>query len=285
MDELHFVLYDIQVMIRNGTHMFTPVDQVAAKHLWVDAAGLNAKRRRVIDCSHGIPAWRVMMFHHDLPLVVGDKTWDVKRHTLFVFPPDLPTRYGHADKTWSHSWLRISGSFIESMIHKVNLPVAMPIVFDSKVESDFWVSVIAREMSQGTMPDLPCVTTLIGLWFAKIAKRCDPVQEQQQIPESLRQVHQYIHASYRTHLTLEQLAQRVHMSPRYFCGLFREFYGVSPIRLVTALRIAHACELLADVNASITQIARDCGFGDVYYFSRYFKQQTGVTPTAYRQRK
>ena len=47
-------------------------------------------------------------------------------------------------------------------------------------------------------------------------------------------------------------------------------------------RIECACERLTLTDKSVTEIAFACGFNDMSYFSRVFKQLKGTTPTAYR---
>ena len=66
-------------------------------------------------------------------------------------------------------------------------------------------------------------------------------------------------------------------------GEFKKHYGKTPSRVITDLRIQKAKELLSATDCSISQIAEDCGFDNVYYFSNAFKKETGMTPSAYRK--
>ena len=59
--------------------------------------------------------------------------------------------------------------------------------------------------------------------------------------------------------------------------------GYNPSAYILSLRINKAKKLLARENISITQVADECGFYDLPYFSRTFKKQTGVTPSQYRR--
>jgi transcriptional regulator GlxA family with amidase domain len=168
------------------------------------------------------------------------------------------------------------------MIHQANLPISQPIVFGNGQASDFWLHAMDHHVRQ-TMPiDEHTLRTLLQLWLRKIAQQAAPNADDTLIPLAFREAHRRITTDYTQKLSLDELAAQVHLSPRYFCTRFKRYYGITPINLAIALRLTHARELLADVNLSITQIAMQTGFTDVYYFSRLFKQQSQQTPSQYR---
>jgi len=82
-------------------------------------------------------------------------------------------------------------------------------------------------------------------------------------------------------LSVSELAALCNIGESYFKRLFKERYGVSPKRYMVQLRINHACELLRTERYSVTQISEICGFSDVYFFSRQFKEYMGVSPTVF----
>ena len=88
----------------------------------------------------------------------------------------------------------------------------------------------------------------------------------------------------KTDFSLETLASLCGMSETYFQRLFKEKYGISPKKYIIQLKVNHACDLLHSECYSITQVANLCGYEDVYYFSRQFKNYVGVTPSAFEQR-
>jgi AraC-like DNA-binding protein len=80
------------------------------------------------------------------------------------------------------------------------------------------------------------------------------------------------------------LAQRVGYSPDYFARVFQRIYGTTPKRFFVGVRIERARGLLANTSMGIEQIAAELGYGDVFYFSRQFKQCCGVAPSRWRRR-
>lgn len=93
----------------------------------------------------------------------------------------------------------------------------------------------------------------------------------------------YIKANYAEALTVETLADIVHLSKSYFMGLFRKIYGMSAIAYVHHVRIEAVCELLKHTDESITEIAIRCGYPSVANFNRHFKKEVGMTPGEYRK--
>jgi len=81
-------------------------------------------------------------------------------------------------------------------------------------------------------------------------------------------------------LSVPLLAEQAQLNPVYFCSLFRKSMGTTVNQFIRHVRINHAEMLLEEGAYSITEIAERCGFGDVFYFSRIFKQQKGVPPSA-----
>lgn len=85
-------------------------------------------------------------------------------------------------------------------------------------------------------------------------------------------------------IRISELCEACGISESYLKRLFREKYGASPKQYIIQLKINHACELLRLGRYTVTQVAEQCGFSDVYFFSRQFKAYMGVTPTQFVQK-
>ena len=92
----------------------------------------------------------------------------------------------------------------------------------------------------------------------------------------------YIERHLSEDISTAQLAKISNYSQRHFIRLFTSTYGATPLNFITKLRIKNACALLRSSDLTITEIAIRCGFGSGNYFSRIFKQATGITPREYR---
>ncbi len=101
--------------------------------------------------------------------------------------------------------------------------------------------------------------------------------------ESIRSVLVYINRNYRENISVEQLADMVHLSKSYFMYLFKQVSGVSAIGYIIQLRIREACELLRNSDDTSAEIAFACGFQNLSNFNRQFKSCVGYTPGQYRR--
>lgn len=83
-------------------------------------------------------------------------------------------------------------------------------------------------------------------------------------------------------LTVASVAHAASMSESNFRRVFKSVYHLSPIRYITLVRLGRAKELICYTTDSLSQIALDTGFANLYYFSRIFKKEVGCTPSEYR---
>jgi AraC-like DNA-binding protein len=81
------------------------------------------------------------------------------------------------------------------------------------------------------------------------------------------------------------LAGRMHCTRHHFARLFKEVKGTSPRDFVIRTRVAAAKGLLHTSNYPIGRIADMLGYRDVFYFSRQFRKEAGMSPTAFRSRR
>src|SRR4051812_28809560 len=74
-------------------------------------------------------------------------------------------------------------------------------------------------------------------------------------------------------LKLRDYANLCHMSLSGFKNAFRQYFGTSPAQWLRSKKIEHAYQQVMNTDASISQIAFDCGFEDTSHFIRVFKQK------------
>lgn len=85
-------------------------------------------------------------------------------------------------------------------------------------------------------------------------------------------------------ITLESLARHAHMSANNLIRVFKQAMDMPPIEYLIRLRVRKSCELLADPERQIKDIAFAVGFNDSNYFARQFRRIIGMTPSQFRLR-
>lgn len=86
-------------------------------------------------------------------------------------------------------------------------------------------------------------------------------------------------------LSVARLARALGCSADYLSRRFHEERGTTLTAWITRERMEIAKDLLADLRRNVAEICWACGFNAPSYFIRVFRQQTGITPRAYRMTK
>lgn len=100
--------------------------------------------------------------------------------------------------------------------------------------------------------------------------------------ERIRLMMSYIQSHYREELTVSQIAASAMISVSEALRCFHNTMGMTPIQCVKHYRIQRAAGALSDPEKKISQIASECGFQEMSYFARAFREVMGMTPSRYR---
>ncbi len=84
-------------------------------------------------------------------------------------------------------------------------------------------------------------------------------------------------------LTVNGVAERLHLNRSYFSTAFRNYTGASPQEYLNRYRLERAAQLLKSSDMSVAQIAMATGYADFCNFSRMFKRRFGVSPSKYNK--
>lgn len=125
------------------------------------------------------------------------------------------------------------------------------------------------------------ILTVLLSRFIQSAKKQDQETKfaRNYISKSIR----YIHLNLHEPLSVNLLADNVHLNPDYYSRLFSNVMGIRPVKYIQLRRIERAQLLLATTSYSLEEIAQKVGFNNRSYFTRLFKHITGSSPGAYRK--
>lgn len=95
---------------------------------------------------------------------------------------------------------------------------------------------------------------------------------------------QYIHEHFSEPITIADLAQMENYNVSYYTDWFKRNFGVSPSCYLRNFRIEKAEELLLTTHYRLIEIAMQVGYNSNASFSRAFREATGMSPIAYRNK-
>ena len=97
----------------------------------------------------------------------------------------------------------------------------------------------------------------------------------------ITQILDYINQNYDQDFGLNEMAEMVHMNHAYLSILFKDEVGISFVRYLTQIRMAHAKELLLK-GAKVQEVSEAVGYNNYRYFCNIFKKEEGVTPMQFK---
>lgn len=128
-------------------------------------------------------------------------------------------------------------------------------------------------------------TRLLLLRFLmEVLRICPLIQaDADEVGKLQREILEYIRIHYKDRITLSNMAEQFHLSPKYFSKYFKEHFHLTFSEYVGHLRIDRARELLENTDLSVTEIAAQCGFSGISFFIRRFTEANGCSPLKWRQ--
>ncbi len=102
--------------------------------------------------------------------------------------------------------------------------------------------------------------------------------------ERINVVFRFLSNSFRTAITLNQIAGVANMTPNAFCRYFKQRTGRPYSLFINEMRVEYAGKMIAGSRESFGNIAIESGFNSISYFNRQFKRITGMSPLQYRKK-
>jgi AraC family transcriptional regulator len=104
-----------------------------------------------------------------------------------------------------------------------------------------------------------------------------------ELPSWLIRSTELVHARFREHLRIDDIADVAGVHPAHLAAVFRRVHRMPLGSYVRRLRVDWAADRLIGTNNPISAIAAEAGFADQAHLTRWFRRVTGVTPAAYRR--
>jgi hypothetical protein len=102
--------------------------------------------------------------------------------------------------------------------------------------------------------------------------------------ELIQNTKRFIEENYSERLTLEDIANEVHVNKAYLSRTFKAQTGENLFEYINRLKIKKAKIYIKKYNKKIYEVAQLLGFEDTAYFSRIFKKYEGISPKEYEKK-
>lgn len=168
-------------------------------------------------------------------------------------------------------------------VERLRLPFRIPLGIDQKRVVGLLFEEVEREWVPG---DSGRETKVKSVWYRLVQELHEVAEaagdEETGLYAALQRFKEHLCRGFATELRIAELAEQYGLSPAYLRRTFSARYGCSPKEYLDRLRNEHAIRRLHYTGDSVTDIARACGYPDVYQFSKAFKKRNGLSPTEFR---
>ena len=223
------------------------------------------------------PFWRVYFNKEPSHCVVfGDDFYELGPDRI-VLVPDHQQFHCLGQRPTPSFWLHFSFS------RKPAADQPIPILLQPEAAELSLIDSLSRLIEAGNAPPgriRGLSLALLNILISRPEIRWGPA-----LPQQLVRLIRHIDESIGRKIPNNELAQRAGISVEGVYRLFRNHLGTSPAHYISQVRIRKASHLLLLHNRSIDEVAELTGFPNRAYFSRVFKQVTGTSPAAFRDRQ
>lgn len=136
----------------------------------------------------------------------------------------------------------------------------------------------------GTQEEIEELLDQMVRTFAAQVRSCRKKEAEKTLPPSVRYGMDYIQNHLHERLTLAGLCREIHLTPTYYCALFKRETGMSTAAYIRSQKLEAACSLLCHSDYSSQEIAAYLAFSSHSHFCSQFRASFGCTPTEYRKR-
>lgn len=155
-----------------------------------------------------------------------------------------------------------------------------------KEDLNFYFHSILNEMGEQKKGSGKVCQNLLEAFIIQLSRQIDsPVEipSQKKATRECSRAKRYLDSNYNKSISLDTLANLIHLNKYYLAHTFRDVYGISPMNYLTQKRIFTSQELLTSTDMNLPEISQQCGFSSSSYFSQCFRKTCGLTPTEYRR--
>ncbi len=213
-----------------------------------------------------------------------DETIPIKKGSIIVIRPDMWHRYKPLKKTgWHESYIGFNGTFADSIFNHSFFSTEPPVIqvgyHESIIEVFLELINLIRDEKPGYHEMCSGLVIYILGKILSIKKKED--FNNKSIESIIQNACIIIRNNLNANLNIEDLASDLNISYSLFRKVFKKYMGLSPAQYHQSLRIQQAKYLLSNSNMSIKETAFNMGFCSIYYFSKLFKEKTGMTPASF----
>ncbi|MGQ8337548.1 AraC family transcriptional regulator [Sunxiuqinia sp. A32] len=215
-----------------------------------------------------------------------DKKVKLREGSLFLLHPEIWHSYKpDLLNGWDTYWVGFKGQYAKQMIEQSNFEKQNPVLNIGYKEE---VVGLFRKIMDSAKREEPGSQQLMGGIICHLIGYLFQFQKNENFGDKvviskINKARMIMREKFAI-ISPEEVASRLNISYSWFRRAFKEYTGFAPAQYLSQLKIQRAKDLLDHSPLSIKQIADELNFESPDYFSVYFKRNTGLAPSQYRNK-
>ncbi len=249
-------------------------------------AGIYSTQNIIPPQPHKHNFYEIMLITNDSGTIyINDKTFHVRKEDIVLYYPQQEHREtADEGKNLKSIFFAIKSNneILNNIIEFATLPNVLHTGRSYRKFSTLFDLLIRESQNKDIMFSdeiSNCICKTILLEMMQLSASMSIPQKVNKLYESIRS---YIDLHFTEEFQLKDVCEKLFINKFYVSKLFKSYMGITPARYIVEKRLELAKKLLTDTNLSVNEISEEIGYGDVYYFSKLFKQETGYSPKAFR---
>ena len=232
---------------------------------------------------HGLGSYLLTIFHRETMVRHQRKDQPCPPHSLIIWEPDVCQTYGNPSMPWEYSWMTCDGPFVRKTLETLAIPLDTVIMLTDPSPFAQFEQGVFREFAQYACPDPALMRNYVFNLLLDIKRHLTAPDTSAQLPGWAMTIKQYFAHHFADAITIDQVAERAHLSVTHFYRKFKQLFGIAPMEYLTHIRMHAAKELLLDDNLSIADIAMRTGYDNPNYFAAAFRHYYALSPREMRK--
>lgn len=211
--------------------------------------------------------------------------YSIKSGQVFaIYPDDIVSYQADEREPWLFCWVGFGGGKAAEYYDKIGVSRDLPVL---RINNDSFLETVKNCLDY-TEKNIDCLSQLRLTGYLYEALSCmenngSAMQELSSAQARVNAAMMYMEYNYDKKIFASDVAKYVGLEYSYFYRLFKKEMGITPEHYLINLRIEKTKKLIGKGYA-FKEVPSLVGIGNIYYFTKLFKQITGMTPSEYRDR-
>jgi AraC family transcriptional regulator of arabinose operon len=241
----------------------------------------------VADRPIGLPDFVFLVIKTASTLIIDNHIYTINNPSAILIDSNTPHKYFPSGSRYIDDYIHFNVSDHNRFLNELTFPSNTPVQISNYSSIENILQSLQNEYRSDSKYSDRITDLLIQILIIRVGEQWELLHQRNsdiQHYSDLLAVRNTILNSPTKVWTIEELAQKAHLSHAYFQVMYKKAFGVTCITDVINAKIAQAKVLLTSTDLPVKEVAQELGYNEVYHFIRQFKKSTGFTPGAFRKK-